>query len=138
MMLPYLLSCQESIKSFWVRMQVAFAVLILVMANGGLLGPSGSYNVAVAASYHSIPLVICTGLYTLCSSYPYNSEKLNVFSNPDATQPFHSIMDHSTNLIHPEFDYVPPHLLALYITNVGPYPPLTIRKLILETYGHSH
>ena len=38
-------------------------------------------------------------------------------------------------LMNPDYDYIPPNLLALFITNVGPQPPFLISKLLLETYG---
>ena len=100
-------------------------------ANGGLISTSGSLNVAIAASYHSIPLVICAGLYTMTPTYPYSTEELNLFSCP---APFEFKRD-DLDLISPEFDYIPPTLLALFITNVGPHPPSYIRKLLVESYG---
>ena len=68
-----------------------------ILANGGLLYTTGSYNVAIAASYHSIPLVICAGLHTISPIYPYDDEKLNVYSNPDSIFPFSSSNFYSTD-----------------------------------------
>ena len=121
-------------------------ILMIVMANGGLISSSGSLNVAIAASYHSIPLVICAGLYTLSPSYPYIPENLNAFANPESTHAFknckyfvqkraHCVDCESVNLISPQFDFIPPNFLALYITNVGPHPPSYIKKLLVESYG---
>ena len=59
------------------------------------MAKSGSFNVAVAASYHSIPLVICAGLYTISPAYPFDPERLQLFSTPDAVLPFEKSMQYS-------------------------------------------
>ena len=37
--------------------------LLTVLANGGLVAESGSQLLAQAAQYHSVPVMVCVGLY---------------------------------------------------------------------------
>lgn len=40
-----------------------------VMASGGILLPPGGNMVAVMAKHHSVPVVVCAGMYKLCPLY---------------------------------------------------------------------
>lgn len=37
---------------------------------------------AVAAKHHSVPLMVCTGLYKLSPLYPYDQDTFNDFISP--------------------------------------------------------
>jgi len=70
---------QEFIKrfilaSFW---------LFEVMANGGLLALSGMHMLALAAKHHSVPFVVCAGLYKLCPLYAHDQDTFNELQSPD-------------------------------------------------------
>jgi translation initiation factor eIF-2B subunit beta len=131
--------------------------MITVTANGGVITSSGAFNIAVAASSHSVPLVICAGVYKFSPVYPFNTDKLNIFSNPDPAYSFEDSMAYlligrtwtsnskipktdndRITLLNPEFDFIPPNLLSLYITDEGPYPPFMTKKLLTENYGEDY
>ncbi|EGG25404.1 translation initiation factor eIF-2B beta subunit [Cavenderia fasciculata] len=106
-----------------------------VMANGGLIAASGTHMLAVAAKYHSVPVMVCTGLYKLCPLYAYDQDTYNDFGSPAAYLKFKEaefLEDvHSYN---PNFDYIPPDLVSLFVTNSGGHNPSYIYRLLQEYY----
>src|SRR3954467_15991099 len=54
-----------------------------VLANGGLVAVSGTELLASAAKHHATPVIVCTALYKLSFSYPYDEDALNVCLPPD-------------------------------------------------------
>ncbi|KYR00968.1 translation initiation factor eIF-2B beta subunit [Tieghemostelium lacteum] len=106
-----------------------------VMANGGLIAPSGTHSLVVAAKYHSVPIVVCTGLYKLCPLYAYDQDTFNDFGSPGEYLKFQEaeylVNVHSYN---PSFDYIPPELVSLFITNNGGHNPSYIYRLLQEYY----
>ena len=45
-----------------------------VMANGGLLGITGSHGLALAATHHAVPVVSLAGLHQLTPLYPHDQD----------------------------------------------------------------
>jgi translation initiation factor eIF-2B subunit beta len=45
-----------------------------VLANGGVVAPSGSHVVALAARRHSVPLVVLVGLHKLSPLFPHDPD----------------------------------------------------------------
>lgn len=90
-----------------------------VMANGGLRAISGTHTVAQAAKHYSVPVLVLLPLYKLAPLYHYSGNGFNC-----QVSPIHGVID-STNAsllerIHaynPMFDYVPPDLVTLFISN---------------------
>jgi translation initiation factor eIF-2B subunit beta len=107
-----------------------------VMANGGLIAPSGTHIVALAAKEKSVPFVVCNGIYKLTPLYPLDQDSFNERFNPseiiDYTEGLHIKGIHAVN---PSFDYVPPELIALFITNGGTHNPTYIYRLLAEYYN---
>jgi translation initiation factor eIF-2B subunit beta len=111
-----------------------------VLANGGLLAQSGAYLIAMAAKAHHVPLVVLSGLYKFTPLYP--SEDQDTFNNlnaPGEVLPF-SESDRigpaggDTVVQNPAFDYVPPELVSLFISNQGPTMPSYIYRVLGEIY----
>jgi translation initiation factor eIF-2B subunit beta len=107
-----------------------------VLANGGLISPSGSHMVALAAKQNSVPVVCITGMYKLCPQFPHEGQDtLNDLVSPS------SVMDYADMLLTPEVeflnpvhDYIPPQLINLYVTNIGGFQPSYIYRLLAEYY----
>ena len=59
------------------RVDKVFLPTHAVMANGGLIAPSGGHMLALAAQEHSVPVVCITGLFKLCPLYPHNLDAFN-------------------------------------------------------------
>jgi translation initiation factor eIF-2B subunit beta len=53
-----------------------------VLADGGLITYTGGHNIAVAAKHLSVPFVVITGLYKLCSRYAYSQDTINAHNSP--------------------------------------------------------
>lgn len=62
------------------------------MANGGLIAPTGTYLLAQAAKYHSVPFVVCTGLYKLSPLYAHDQDTFNELRSPSEILPFEESM----------------------------------------------
>eukprot|EP00658_Telonema_sp_P-2_P024698 TRINITY_DN19932_c0_g1_i3.p1 TRINITY_DN19932_c0_g1~~TRINITY_DN19932_c0_g1_i3.p1 ORF type:complete len:364 (+),score=70.89 TRINITY_DN19932_c0_g1_i3:240-1331(+) len=107
-----------------------------VMANGGVFATAGSRAVAQAAKHHSVPVVVCTGMFKLSPLYPSNLDHLIRLECPANILPFSAETTHLGN-VHahsPAFDYIPPELTTLYITNEGGHSPWYIYRLLGDFY----
>ncbi|KAI9106227.1 hypothetical protein DFS34DRAFT_53474 [Phlyctochytrium arcticum] len=106
-----------------------------VTANGGVVAECGSSVVAAAAKEYSTPVVVCTGLHKLSPSYPYDTDIFNLCTNPDPVYNFDAgdIIE-KVDIVNPQFDYVGPEDVSLFITNVGTHPPSFVQRLIYDTY----
>ncbi|KAK0608247.1 hypothetical protein LWI29_027876 [Acer saccharum] len=117
-----------------------------VMANGGVIAPVGSNMVALAAKKHAVPLVVVAGVHELCSLFPQNPElSLNEIGSPSELLnfgEFSDCMDYGIgcgspllHVVNPVFDYVPPELVSLFVTDAGAYNPSYIYQLIADYYS---
>ncbi|CAD1478318.1 unnamed protein product, partial [Heterotrigona itama] len=92
-----------------------------VMANGGLRAISGSHTVAQAAKHYSVPVMVLLPLYKLSPLYLYSHEQ-DGFNNH--VSPLQGVIDGANislleriHVYNPVFDYVPPELVTLFISN---------------------
>ncbi|CAM0956981.1 unnamed protein product [Alopecurus aequalis] len=117
-----------------------------IMANGGVIAPIGMSMVALAAQRHAVPFVVVAGSHKLCPLYPHNPEVLlNELKSPSDLLDFgefSNCMNFSTqdgtpllNVVNPTFDYVPPKLVSLFVTDTGGHSPSYIYRLISEYYS---
>ncbi|CAB1110838.1 unnamed protein product [Ectocarpus sp. CCAP 1310/34] len=106
-----------------------------VVANGGLIALNGSHAVALAASDLSVPVVCVTGLFKLCPLFPHDQDTFNCLLSPAAVMSFKD-KDSMKNVevLNPAYDYIPPNLVDLYITNMGGLQPSYIYRLLAEYY----
>ena len=138
--------CRAGIDTTLITDAAVFAVMPLVdkvflpthavMANGGLIAPSGINMVALAAREHSVPVVCITGLFKLCPLYPHDLDAFNELTSPAA------VLDYETDqtllekaeVLNPEYDYIAPELLDLYVTNTGGHQPSYVYRLLAEGF----
>jgi len=86
---------------------------------------------ASAAKHHSIPVVVCTGLYKLSPLYPYDEDSFNVSMNPDSILGFEEgDLIEKVTVTNPYYDYVSPTLVDLFLTNQGGHPPSYLYRLM--------
>jgi len=104
-----------------------------VMANGGIYATASCHLLALAAHHHSVPLVVCAGLYRLAPLFPSGPEQFNSLLSPHPLLPFHQV-DEGVLVANPAFDYVPPDLVSLLITNIGGNHPSYVYRLLQEYY----
>jgi translation initiation factor eIF-2B subunit beta len=109
-----------------------------VLANGGLIAPSGSNLVALAAKNNSVPVVCVTGMFKLCPQYPHEGQDtLNDLVSPASVVDYAELSNglmKDVEFINPVHDYIEPELVNLYITNVGVFQPSYIYRLLAENY----
>ncbi|CAI0461824.1 unnamed protein product [Linum tenue] len=117
-----------------------------VMANGGVIAPVGMNMVALAAQKHAVPFVVLAGIHKLCPLYPHNPEVLlNELRSPSELLDFGEFSDcldfgsgDGSPLLHvvnPTFDYVPPKVVSLFITDTGGHNPSYMYRLIADYYS---
>jgi translation initiation factor eIF-2B subunit beta len=138
--------CEAGIETTLIQDAAVFAVMPLidkvflpthaVMANGGLIAPSGGHMVALSAREHSVPLVCITGLFKLCPLYPHDLEEFNELTSPSMVLDYehNQALHEKADILNPEYDYIPPELLDLYITNTGGHQPSYVYRLLAECY----
>ncbi len=79
----------------------------------------------------SVPVVCVTGLFKLCPVFPHVKDSFNMLLSPSAA------VNHSEEgleIVNPAYDYIPPELVDLYITNIGGHQPSYIYRLVAEYY----
>lgn len=109
----------------------------VVMADGGLKASSGAHGLALAAKHHSVPLIVCAAMFKLSPRYlsSYEQEDFNQFISPESVLSFDEGEIVSKVQIHnPVYDYVPPELVTLYISNIGGNAPSYVYRLLTEFY----
>lgn len=109
-----------------------------VMANGGLIAPSGSHMLALAAKHNSVPLICLTGMFKLCPMYPHEGQDtLQDLVSPSSVVNFAELSDDlmsKVEFVNPVHDYIPPQLINLFVTNIGAFQPSYIYRLLSEYY----
>lgn len=128
------------------RVNMVIVGVHAVMANGGIIAPVGLRMVALAARSHAIPFVVVAGMHKLCPLYPHNPEVLlNDMRCPSELiehGEFSGCMDFGIDsgspllhVVNPAFDYVPPELVSLFITDIGGHGPSYMYRLIADYYS---
>ncbi|XP_047346110.1 translation initiation factor eIF-2B subunit beta [Vespa velutina] len=109
-----------------------------VMANGGLRAISGSHTVAQAAKHYSVPVMVLLPLYKLSPLYLCSHEQDGFNQHISPTQGVlggsNEPLMERIHAYNPMFDYVPPDLVTLFISNTGGNAPSYIYRLLSELY----
>ncbi|XP_046997704.1 translation initiation factor eIF-2B subunit beta [Schistocerca americana] len=108
-----------------------------VMANGGLRALCGSHTVALAAKHFSVPVIVLAPMYKLSPKYlcSYDQDAFNSFVSPEGVLSYaDGAILSKTHVFNPVFDYVPPDLVTLFISNTGGHSPSYIYRLLSELY----
>jgi translation initiation factor eIF-2B subunit beta len=90
-----------------------------VIANGGLVAAAGARIIAKAAHKHRTPVIVLSGVYKLSPEYPFEFESLIEYGDSSKVISYEDgdLVD-KLDVDNPLFDYVPPELVDLYITNL--------------------
>lgn len=116
-----------------------------MMANGGIKAPAGSHSIALAAKHFSVPLIVCCPTYKLTPDYLvlHDSDAFKKFSHlhtafPEPYTPKGDQASTSTTTtleaVLSTFDYVPPELITLFVSNIGGNSPSYVYQLLKELY----
>jgi len=104
-----------------------------VMANGGVIATASCQLLALAAQHHAVPLVVCAAIYKLTPLFPSGPEQFNTLFSPEPLVPYAEGLT-AVHVPNPAFDYVPPELVSLLITNIGGNHPSYVYRLLQEYY----
>ena len=99
----------------------------------GLIATAGCHLLALSAQHASVPLVVCAGLYKLTPLFPSGAEQFNLMLSPQPMLQYEEGLQ-GVHVPNPAFDYVPPELVSLLITNIGGNHPSYIYRLLAEYY----
>lgn len=106
-----------------------------ILANGALRAVAGTHTLALAAKHHSTPLIVCAPMFKLSPQFPNEEDSFHKFVSPQEVLPFSEGEILSKISVQcPVFDYVPPELLTLFISNIGGNAPSYIYRLMSELY----
>ena len=106
-----------------------------VMANGSLLLQSGGYNICLAASCHSVPVVVLTGLHKLSVLYSHGDDRFNVQQAPSHVLQYGTLTaSPHVRINNPLHDEVAVDYVSLLITNEGGHNPSYIYRLLSDRY----
>ncbi|XP_010119119.1 PREDICTED: translation initiation factor eIF-2B subunit beta [Chlamydotis macqueenii] len=106
-----------------------------ILANGALIAVSGTHTLALAAKHHSTPLIMCAPMFKLSPQFPNEEDSFHKFVSPQEVLPFtEGEILAKINVHCPVFDYVPPELITLFISNIGGNAPSYIYRLMSELY----
>lgn len=90
-----------------------------VTANGGLVAAAGAAAISKAAKEHRTPVVVVAGAYKLSPVHPFDIEGISEHGNPMRSVRWNDaeFVEH-VDVINTLYDYVPPNMVDLYITNL--------------------
>lgn len=107
-----------------------------VLANGGLRAICGAYSLTLAAKHFSVPVIVLAPTYKLTPVHlsNYDQDDFNILGNAEAVIPYDSPAARFAKAYNPAFDYVPPELVTLFVTNTGGNAPSYVYRLLSELY----
>ncbi|ETW29777.1 hypothetical protein PFFCH_02802 [Plasmodium falciparum FCH/4] len=106
---------------------------VAVSSSGGTITKMGGYNIACSAHLYSKPVIIVLPLFKLIYVPLYDPLKQNEL------QPGPSLIynDEDVENLHvriPKYDYIPEHLITLYITEMGPVDSFQLYNITKKRY----
>ena len=109
---------------------------ISVMADGGAICASGHLMVAVAAKEYKVPVIGVTTAFMLTPLFSHNQQNvLNQLLSPMGVIPYDAPLDlDKVEVTIPAYDFVPPDMCNLYVTNNGSHLPSYMYRLLGEYY----
>ena len=106
-----------------------------VLANGGLVAAAGARVIAMAARSHHVPVVVAGAIYKLSPSHAFDPEAFIEYGDVSKIIPYQDgSMVGKVEVENPIFDFVPPDLVDLYITNLGGHAPSYLYRIVQDHY----
>ncbi|KFY31041.1 hypothetical protein V493_01453 [Pseudogymnoascus sp. VKM F-4281 (FW-2241)] len=133
--LTVVLITDSSVFAIMSRVNKVILATHAVIANGGLVAASGARIIAKAAHKHRTPVIVVSGVYKLSPQYPYEFESLIEYGDPSKIITYEDgDFAEKMDVENPLFDYVPPELVDLYITNLGAHAPSYLYRIVADHY----
>jgi len=108
-----------------------------ILANGGLKAITGTNVVALAAKHFSVPIIVCASMHKLTPKHCSNAdnEAFSQFASPqESLRGADGTILSKIHTYNPIFEYVPPELVTLFISNNGGIAPSYVYRLLSELY----
>eukprot|EP00897_Mesotaenium_endlicherianum_P002733 jgi/Mesen1/2488/ME000159S01624 len=134
----------SAVYAMMARCNMVIIAAHAVMANGGVVAPTGCHMAALAARQHAVPFVVLAGVFKLCPEYPHNASTMlndmrspaEVIDNGDISD----LLDTSgggarLDVLNPTYDFIPSELVSLFITDTGGHNPSYVYRLVAEYYS---
>mmetsp|Transcript_18186 Transcript_18186/g.25175 ORF Transcript_18186/g.25175 Transcript_18186/m.25175 type:complete len:410 (+) Transcript_18186:194-1423(+) len=143
-MLQITLISDAAIFAMMARVNLVVVGARAVLATGGIIGACGLHALALAAQRHAVPFVVLIGLHKLSPEQPFDPEvSLNDLKSPAEVVDFEALSECMSEdgecgqlqTHNPSYDYVPPHLISLFITDSGGHCPSYVYRLLAEYYN---
>ncbi|KAL8926449.1 MAG: hypothetical protein Q9208_002992 [Pyrenodesmia sp. 3 TL-2023] len=100
----------------------------VVLADGGLVAAAGAKVITKAARMHRTPVVVLSGIYKLSPMYPFDPGALIEHGDPSQVSAYgDGGVIGKLRLENPLFDFVPPDMVDLYITNLFVLPTILLQ-----------
>lgn len=114
-----ILMTDASIFAIMSRVNKVILATHAVIANGGLVAAAGARMIAKAAKVHQTPVIVVSGVYKFSPEYPFEFASLIEYGDPGSIVGYDDdkLAEH-LHVDNPLYDYVPPELVDLYITNL--------------------
>jgi len=138
----------SAIFAMMARVNIVIIGTHSVMANGGLKAVIGTHSLALAAKHYSVPMIVCAPMFKLCPEFVFSMDQdgFNEFGSPEEIlSGSEGQLTSRVKIYNPIFDYVPPSLVTLFISNMGGdhdgvtsggHSPSYIYRLVSEVYHH--
>lgn len=123
--------------SLW--MNRVHAVLVgtdLVLQDGGLLAPVGTYNLCALASLHRRPVYCVCETFKFMRKYVLGDSDIQQYQRQVDYRPAGST-DDTIEAQASEFDYTPAQYITLLLTEKGPMPPSAVTHELTKLFGVS-
>jgi translation initiation factor eIF-2B subunit beta len=126
----------SAIYAIMCRVNKVLLSSLAVVADGGAICNSGCSMVATAAKEFNIPVVCLSASYMLTPLFAHTQDQLlSQLKSPAEICEYNTEMNmDKVEVIIPIFDYLPPSLISIYVTNNGSHQPSYIYRLLSESY----
>ncbi|CAG5126391.1 unnamed protein product [Candidula unifasciata] len=107
------------------------------MANGGLKAATGANITAVLAKEHNKHVIVCSSLYKLSPLFHTTPKhaSFNKFASPAELLDYEDAeLLSKVEVIAPIFDYVPPELISMVVSNNGAQSVSYVYRLVKDFY----
>ena len=109
------------------------------MANGGIVNSTGAYTIALSAKAYFKPVMVVSGIFKVTPFYNVDFDLCNDLLSPMSIyKPRVGENQDCIDVCVPLHDYVPPELISLYITDLGPQTPDYIYRVLSDKIGRAH
>jgi len=108
-----------------------------IMANGGLKAVTGTNILAVIAKEHNKHVIVCSSLYKLSPLFHSTPQhpSFNKYASPSQLLDYEDAeLMSRVDVIAPIFDYVPPDLVSMVVTNNGAQSVTYVYRLVKDFY----